>query len=141
VMGVILLANLLVERWPALCDVRAAYVALLACLLSAIALPIETMLTWPLAHVLITALYTSPLLFAGIIFAQAFRGVRHPMRALGSNLIGSLVGGFLELASFTWGLSALLYLAAILYVLSFRLQPRTIASADPAPMHTLTRSA
>jgi len=141
VMGVILLANLLVERWPALCDVRVAYAALLACLLSAIALPIETMLTWPLAHVLITALYTSPLLFAGIIFAQAFRGVRHPMRALGSNLIGSLVGGFLELASFAWGLSALLYLAAILYLLSFRLQPRTIASADPAPMHTLTRSA
>ena len=120
VLGVVLLANWLVQRWPGLCDVRAAYAALLACLITSIALPVETILAWPLAHALITALYTSPLLFAGIIFAQSFRSVRHPMRALGSNLLGSLVGGFLELASFAWGLSALLYLAALLYLLSFR---------------------
>src|SRR6185312_5628300 len=75
VLGVVLLANALVQRWAAVCGVRVAYAALLGCLLACIAVPVETVLAWPLAHVLITALYTSPLLFAGIIFAQAFRNI------------------------------------------------------------------
>jgi hypothetical protein len=110
-------------------------------LLACIAVPVETVLAWPLAHVLITALYTSPLLFAGIIFAQAFRNVDKPMRALGSNLLGSLLGGFLELASFAFGLSSLLYLAARLYLLSFRLQRDSVRSASQAPLPSLPRSA
>jgi spermidine synthase len=141
VMGVILLANALVERWPRLCDVRAAYGGLVACLLACIALPVETVLAWPLAQLLVTALYTSPLLFAGIVFAQSFRGVAKPMRALGSNLLGSLLGGFLELASFAFGLSALLYVAALLYLLSYRHVPRAARSGTgPSQLQPLTRS-
>jgi hypothetical protein len=141
-LAVVLLANLLVQRWPGLFDVRLAYVALLGCLAACIALPVETLLRLPSAPLLVPALYTSPLLFGGIIFAQRFRSVEHPLRALGSNLLGSLLGGFLELSSFTLGLSALLYVAALLYLLSFRLQPRDVPSqAGSAQLQPLPRSA
>jgi hypothetical protein len=119
VLGMILAANALVQRWPEYCDLRLAYVGLIATLLACVQVPVESMSSWPLAQLLVTAFYTLPLLFAGVIFAQSFRSVQHPMRALGSNLLGSLVGGFLELASFVFGLSALLYLAALLYLLSY----------------------
>jgi hypothetical protein len=69
VLGVILLTNALVQRWPDHFDTRLAYLGLVGCLLACHALPVDRVLHWPLAHVLITALYTSPLFFAGMIFA------------------------------------------------------------------------
>lgn len=125
VLSVILVANALVSRFPKLCDLRVAYAALLVSLLTCANVSVETLLSWPLAHVIVTMTYTSPLLFAGVIFAHAFRNTAHPMRALGSNLLGSLLGGFLELASFAFGLTALLYLAAMLYAFSYPLRARS----------------
>jgi methylmalonyl-CoA mutase cobalamin-binding domain/chain len=46
-------------------------------------------------------------------------GAPDPARALGSNVVGSVVGGFLELASFVVGLSGVLVLAAVVYALSY----------------------
>jgi len=132
VLGGILAANTLVQRWPTLVDARAAYLALIVCLLACARVPIEAMLTWPLAQVLITVLYTLPLFFAGIIFAHSFQRAAFPMRALGSNLLGSLLGGFLELASFVVGLAALLYIAALLYALSYPLRRAPITRHSPA---------
>ena len=133
VLGVILGANAIVQFWPKRVDERAAYVALIACLLACAKIPVESLLAWPLSPLVVTVFYTSPLLFAGMIFAKSFRRAVHPMQALGSNLLGSLLGGFLELASFSLGLSALLYVAAVLYVLSF---PRLRAHATSiAPAH------
>lgn len=132
VLGVILLANALVQRFPEQCDTRLAYVGLIGCLLACSTVPVATVLDWPLAHVLVVVFYTSPLLFAGMIFAQSFRDVQHPMRALGSNLLGSLLGGFLELASFSIGLSALLHVAALLYLLSYPLRRGRAVAASHA---------
>jgi spermidine synthase len=132
VLGVILVANVIVQRWPDRVDARVAYVALILCLLACARLPIETVLAWPFAHVLVTVLYTLPLLFAGMIFAQSFRSARYPMRALGSNLLGALLGGYLELASFVVGLAALLYVAVLLYALSYPLQRSPATSSAPA---------
>jgi multisubunit Na+/H+ antiporter MnhF subunit len=88
-------------------------------LLLGASVPLDLLLKLPGAHALVTIFYALPLWFAGLIFACSFRSAQAPMRALGSNLLGSLLGGFLELLSFVIGLSGLLYVAAGLYLLSF----------------------
>jgi spermidine synthase len=126
VLTVILAANAIVHFWPKQLDGRLVYAALVASLLACAKVPVDALLALPFAHIIITVFYTLPLLFAGLVFAHSFRSAARPMRALGSNLLGALLGGFLELASFSIGLSALLYLAAALYLLSF---PRVRAAA------------
>lgn len=126
VLVVILAANAIIQRWPNIGHSRFVYPPLLVCLIAAANVPVEVLLRLPMAPLLVTLFYTSPLFFAGLIFASSFRAETHAMRALGSNLLGSLLGGFLELASFSIGLGALLYLAAALYVCSY---PLTFAVA------------
>src|SRR5262249_7694104 len=59
-----------------------------------------------------------PVYFAGIIFTRSFAEVRFNSEALGSNLLGALVGGILESISFWTGLRALLLVSVMLYALS-----------------------
>src|SRR6266851_178111 len=59
-----------------------------------------------------------PVYFAGIIFARSFAEVSFNSEALGSNLLGAVVGGVLESISFWTGLRALLLVSVVLYVLS-----------------------
>jgi spermidine synthase len=125
VLSVILAANALVSRRPTTFDPRTAYAGLITCLLACALVPVETLLALPLAWLVITLFYTLPLFFAGIIFAHSFRNTELPLRALGSNLLGSLLGGFLELASFSIGLSALMLVAALVYALSYPLPARS----------------
>lgn len=120
VLVVILLANLLAARWAGRAGGRTVYGLLAASLVAGVALPIETLTTLPLGSLWATLLYTLPLLFAGLIFAGSFRRAPDVPRALGSNILGSILGGFLELASFSVGLSGLLLIALALYALSWR---------------------
>jgi spermidine synthase len=59
-----------------------------------------------------------PVYFAGIIFTRSFADVSFNSEALGSNLLGAVVGGVLESISFWTGLRALLLVSVLLYVLS-----------------------
>jgi hypothetical protein len=59
-----------------------------------------------------------PVYFAGIIFARSFTDASFNSEALGSNLLGAVVGGVLESISFWTGLRALLLIAVLLYILS-----------------------
>jgi len=59
-----------------------------------------------------------PVYFAGIIFTRSFADVHFNSEALGSNLLGALVGGLLESLSFWSGLRALLLISVALYVFS-----------------------
>ena len=59
-----------------------------------------------------------PVYFAGIIFVRSFAEVSFNSEALGSNLLGAVVGGVLESLSFWTGLRALLLVSVVLYVLS-----------------------
>lgn len=65
-----------------------------------------------------TIVLVAPLLFAAVIFAITFNQVKNPHRALGMNLLGTLVGGALEYFSMIIGISALNGLAAVLYGLA-----------------------
>jgi hypothetical protein len=59
-----------------------------------------------------------PVYFAGIIFARSFAEVSFNSEALGSNLLGAVVGGVLESISFWTGLRALLVVSVLLYIFS-----------------------
>lgn len=68
-----------------------------------------------------------PIFFAAIIFAIVFRRTRYAGIALGSNLLGAVIGGFLEYSSMVWGLNTLYivalawYLAAAFYLKNKRI--------------------
>ena len=78
-----------------------------------------------------SAIYCSPVFFAGLIFISSFRDVGFRAEAFGSNLLGSLVGGLLESLSFAIGLNALVLVAALLYLLSL-ITRRQFARRDAA---------
>jgi hypothetical protein len=64
------------------------------------------------------AISGTPLFFAGILFASAFRSVKDIPAAFGANLLGALVGGILENCSMIVGITFLNLLALAIYALS-----------------------
>jgi hypothetical protein len=79
--------------------------------------------------VVASAFMTAPVFFAGLVFIRSFAACADKSQALGSNLIGALVGGLLESISFVTGIRALVVLVGILYVLALRLRP--LAASGP----------
>jgi hypothetical protein len=74
-----------------------------------------------------------PVFFAGIIFIQSFSKSGFSGKALGSNLMGAILGGLLESLSFWTGLKSLLIYAACFYLASFLLRHRGMSSpAEPS---------
>lgn len=59
-----------------------------------------------------------PIGFAGIIFSILLSRSRNPTASLGSNLLGSVIGGFLEYSSMLFGLSMLVQIACVLYLVA-----------------------
>jgi SAM-dependent methyltransferase len=60
-----------------------------------------------------------PVFFAGTIFIRSFAHASFSPAALGSNLLGAMVGGMLESMSLWTGIRSLLVLAALLYAASW----------------------
>jgi hypothetical protein len=58
------------------------------------------------------ALIALPIFFSSFVFAIVIERSRDVGISLGSNLLGAVIGGFLEYSSMTWGLNAL-YVAAL----------------------------
>lgn len=61
----------------------------------------------------------APLFFASFIFAITYNTVKDPDKALGMNLLGTLIGGALEYFSMMIGVNALGIVAALLYLCAF----------------------
>jgi len=66
-----------------------------------------------------SSLLCGPVLFASILFIRMFAATSFRGSALGSNLLGALVGGLLESLSMWIGLRALLFLAVLLYAAAY----------------------
>lgn len=60
-----------------------------------------------------------PLFFAAMVFAISFSRVQSPNKALGMNLLGTLVGGVMEYTSMIFGVNAMNVLAVMLYCLAY----------------------
>ena len=115
----ILFSNLIVSLFPNF-PRPLAYGGLFGTLMLNYLLPINALFFESLLvrAVVSTAVYSAPILFAGIVFISSFRQVGFQAEAFGSNLLGALVGGLLESLSFLIGIKALVIVAALLYFLS-----------------------
>ena len=135
VLTMILLANLLVERFPAI-SVRWAYVFLVLALFVSYLFPVARLNTLELVPRAIVGslISTLPFFFAAIIFANSFSRVALASVALGSNLLGAVVGGILEASSMAIGIKALNLVAVALYLLSagfrYHVGPRRAGSSE-----------
>ena len=73
----------------------------------------------------------SPVYFAGLVFARSFRRASLAGAAIGANILGSVLGGWVEYSTMALGVRALLVLAALFYGLSLALLARSApARAD-----------
>jgi SAM-dependent methyltransferase len=96
------------------------YVGLAVTLLVGLTVPLDWFLNdpfWPRLWKCGTVL-CGPILFAGVIFASAFRRTANPDRAFGFNIAGVVLGGLAEYASLVIGYRWLLVLAAGMYAVS-----------------------
>jgi spermidine synthase len=135
ILLLIVAVNFLVEFWRAV-SVRLAYVGIGACMLVSYFLPLEKLFfqTFWVKALLATLVLCSPIAFASIVFIRSFAEYKFNGQALGSNLLGALVGGMLESASLWTGIRSLIILAAVLYLLSLLfLRTSKNGSASPIP--------
>jgi hypothetical protein len=116
----ILLSNLVVAWFPNF-PRKIAYIGLFAMLALGYFVPAETMFdeSMLVRGLVATALYCSPVFFAGLVFIRSFKQIGFRAEAFGSNLLGALVGGLLDSLSFIIGIKALVVVAAFLYLLSW----------------------
>jgi hypothetical protein len=63
----------------------------------------------------------SPVYFAGLVFARSFRSAPLAGPAIGANILGSVLGGWIEYSTMALGMRALVVLAAGFYALSLLL--------------------
>jgi spermidine synthase len=113
------LANLLVMRWPKI-PLPISYGLLLASV--ALSLWFSGVVgslhnEW-LSRFLATAIITLPLFFSGLVFSSEMDSSRSVAAALGSNLIGAMLGGCLEYNSMYFGYRSLYVLILGIYALS-----------------------
>ncbi|MEQ9411009.1 MAG: methyltransferase domain-containing protein [Fuerstiella sp.] len=80
-------------------------------------------LPYPLKALIVGGLTTVPLLFSGIMFARSFAATESKHRALGANLLGSIVGGMLQSLTFVVGIKALLLVVGGLYAAALLCAP------------------
>jgi spermidine synthase len=124
VLIMILLANVVGARWPRL--PAPAVVGGLAVTIGALgAVPLDWFNALPAATKLIvaSAFLTAPVFFAGLIFIRSFGVCTDRPAALGSNLIGALVGGLLESVSFVTGVRALIVMVGLFYLIAVLTRP------------------
>lgn len=124
VLVMILLANLLAARRPNI--PQSLPVAGLVVTLAALALiPLGwfNVLSPVWKLVAASAFLTAPIFFSGLIFIRSFANCPDRAAALGSNLIGALVGGLLESVAFITGIRALVGLVGMFYLVA--LWPRS----------------
>jgi len=124
VIGAILIlivaVNMLVDLWPSI-PLLFAYAGIGICVLVSYFLPIEKLFfqAFWIKVLASTLVFCSPVAFASIVFIRSFAAHRFSGQALGSNLLGALVGGMLESVSLWTGIRSLIVLVAALYMLSF----------------------
>lgn len=121
----ILCANLVAFRWPR-CPQIPIVVGLGVTVSSLALVPLDWFNTLPLTTRIVaaSAFLTAPIFFAGLIFIRSFASCSDKSRALGSNLVGALMGGLLESVAYVTGIRALIVLVAVFYAIALLWRPR-----------------
>ncbi len=139
ILSVILIANWVCARFvrKESGSPRWVVIGLFASLLAAYFVPLETFLessSW-LGGSLATLLLTTPIFFAGILFADAFAASSAPNFALGWNILGAVVGGMAESLSYLFGIPSLIVIASGFYAVAILTQRTSEISTGPAVSH------
>jgi spermine/spermidine synthase len=115
----LLVANIVIERMRKTLPRYWLLAGLLAGLICAYVLPFERIPGSPaLVGALVSAVFSVPVFFAGLLFSLEFRTVTSPGAALGANVLGAVAGGLLENLSLVIGLRALLLVTLGLYAIA-----------------------
>ena len=119
ILVMILAANAYIQRRPPK-NISLVYGLLVASLVFNFFFPLDVLNALGLWARLAAAsvIVFMPLFFAAIVFATSFRNVNTVGIALGSNMIGVVLGGLLEYSSLQFGLRWLYLLAIAIYLLS-----------------------
>jgi SAM-dependent methyltransferase len=128
ILIMILLANLLAEKVH-LPGYTFLYVLLVATLVFNFLFSFDLLnrFSWTARLVTSSCIIALPLFFASLIFARSFAGVTSPGFALASNLLGGLLGGFLEYLDMWTGLRWLNIVALVLYLVSLVLLQKPLS--------------
>jgi SAM-dependent methyltransferase len=129
VLVMVLLANLVASRLKGFTPWL--YVPLMASIGFLYFCPVAAVLDWPFYAQLTYCLLLIPLpiFFAGLIFSLGFRSHRDPSFAFGSNLLGAMVGGFVEYVGMVSGTRVLLLVILVFYLASFLTRLRVAVSS------------
>ena len=131
-MVLIVAANFIVQWRPRL-PFTVAYAGIFAAIWLAYAIPLERFFfaaLW-LKALSATLVLCLPVFFAGLVFIRSFAREGFRSEALGSNLLGALVGGLLESLSMWTGIRSLLIAAALFYAASWL----ALAAQQPLAVH------
>lgn len=120
ILGMVLLANIFVSN-VAIKRIWLIYILLGLSLLLNLFIPPSYFLgyTFIFGNILATILVSLPIFFSSIIFSYHFKSVSELKTMYGINLMGAVLGGFLEYTSMLTGLSSLYFIAGIFYIISF----------------------
>jgi hypothetical protein len=121
ILGLVLVANALVNALHrrGVRSTRPVIAALFASLLAAWVCPMDRFLAYGTAgSVAALLVLTLPILFAAMVFAEAFQDSPAGEYALAWNMLGAVVGATAENLSYIVGLPALVPIAALFYLLA-----------------------
>ena len=112
----LLIANQIVNSFPKSLPSVWIFVPLFAALILAWRLPFMRLSSSPAAAgTILAAIFSLPVIFAGLLFSLEFREESAPGAALGSNVLGAVCGGLLENLSLRLGMQALLPITIGIY--------------------------
>lgn len=112
----LLVANVVIERSRRPLPRNWVLAGLLAGLVLAYLFPFNRISGSPAGvGMLVAAVFSVPVFFAGLLFSLEFRSVTSPSAALGANILGAVAGGLLENLSLLIGMHALLLVTLGLY--------------------------
>lgn len=114
----ILLANLIYAKSKI--SLRVAYIGLFLSLLSQFLIPLAALNSLSFLNKLIwgSLFLNLPFLFSGLVFIIKLKEVKLKSVAFASNLLGSAIGGIIEIFSFLLGINSMLILSIAIYGLS-----------------------
>ena len=114
------LANLLIMKMPTPHPVI-TYGLLCASLCAGLTLSSATLSNFApwLSRLIMTLVLTVPLFFSGLAFSSELKKSASVAVALSSNLLGAMIGGFVEYNSMYFGFRSLYFFALIMYALAY----------------------
>jgi spermidine synthase len=117
----LIVASNFIVQWSPQIPVTLGYAGIACTIVAGYFVPLDKLFfhsIW-LRALAATAVLCLPVFFAGIVFIRSFALEGFRSEALGSNLLGALMGGLLESLSMWTGIRSLLIIAGLLYLASW----------------------